>query len=64
MTPTMVEKPMLRAHRVQVVGRTAAVRARVYAVSPERRLKHPAVAAICDAGRAGTRPRAAGRRRR
>ncbi len=52
-TPTMVEKPMLRAHRVQVVGRTAAVRARVYAVSPERRLKHPAVAAICDAGRAG-----------
>jgi LysR family transcriptional activator of nhaA len=52
-TPTMVEKPMLRAHRVQVVGRTAAVRARVYAVSPERRLKHPAVAAICAAGRAG-----------
>ena len=51
-TPTMVEKPMLRAHRVQVVGRTAAVRARVYAVSPERRLKHPAVAAICEAGRA------------
>jgi LysR family transcriptional activator of nhaA len=52
-TPTMVEKPMLRAHHVRVVGRTAAVRARVYAVSPERRLKHPAVAAICEAGRAG-----------
>jgi LysR family transcriptional activator of nhaA len=52
-TPTMVEKPMLRAHRVQVVGRAAAVRARVYAVSPERRHRHPAVAAICDAGRAG-----------
>ena len=52
-TPTMVERPMLRAHRVHVVGRTAAVRARVYAVSPERRLKHPAVAAICEAGRSG-----------
>jgi LysR family transcriptional activator of nhaA len=47
-----VEKPMLRAHRLQVVGRTAAVRARVYAVSAERRIKHPAVAAICDTARA------------
>jgi LysR family transcriptional activator of nhaA len=51
-TPTMVEKPMLRAHRLQTVGRTEAVRARVYAVSAERRLKHPAVAAICDTARA------------
>jgi LysR family transcriptional activator of nhaA len=51
--PTMVEKPMLRAHRLQVVGRTAAVRARVYAVSAERRIKHPAVAVICDTARAG-----------
>jgi len=64
-TPTMVEKPMLRAHRLQVVGRTAAVRARVYAVSAERRLKHPAVAAICDTARAGLgvrRPVASGAR--
>ena len=52
-TPTMVEKPMLRAHRLRVVGRTAAVRARVYAVSAERRIKHPAVAAICDTARVG-----------
>jgi LysR family transcriptional activator of nhaA len=59
--PAMVEKPMLRAHRLQVVGRTAAVRARVYAVSAERRIKHPAVAAICDTARAdlGVRKRAA-----
>ncbi len=52
-TPTMVEKPMLRAHRLRTVGRTEAVRARVYAISAERRLKHPAVAAICDAARVG-----------
>jgi LysR family transcriptional regulator, transcriptional activator of nhaA len=52
-TPTMVEKPMLRAHRLRVVGRTAAVRARVYAISAERRIKNPAVAAICDTARVG-----------
>ena len=32
-----------------VVGRTEAVRARVYGVSAERRITNPAVAAICDA---------------
>jgi len=46
-TPTMVERPLLRAHRLRTVGRIEAVRARVYAVSAERRIKHPAVAAIC-----------------
>ena len=51
-TPTMVEKQLLRAHRLRTVGRTEAVRARVYAISAERRIKHPAVAAICNAARA------------
>jgi LysR family transcriptional activator of nhaA len=51
--PTMVEKAMLRAHRVRVVGRTEAVRARVYGVSAERRVEHPAVAAICDPVKSG-----------
>ena len=46
-TPTMVEKALLRAHHLRTVGRTEAVRARVYAVSAERRIKHPGVAAIC-----------------
>jgi LysR family transcriptional activator of nhaA len=48
-TPTMVERPLLRAHRLRTVGRTEAVRARVYGVSVERRIKNPAVAAICGA---------------
>jgi LysR family transcriptional activator of nhaA len=49
--PTMVEKPLLRRHRLRAVGRTEAVRASVYAVSVARRLKHPAVVAICEASR-------------
>ena len=52
-TPTMVEKPLLRAYGLRTVGRTEAVRARVYAVSAERRIKHPAVAAICETARTG-----------
>ncbi len=52
-TPTMVEKPLLRAYRLRTVGRTEAVRARVYGVSAERRIKNPGVAAICDAARTG-----------
>jgi LysR family transcriptional regulator, transcriptional activator of nhaA len=54
--PTMVEEALLRAHRLRTVGRTEAVRARVYAISPERRIKHPAVAAICQAERLGAAP--------
>ena len=42
---------LTRLHRVKVVGRTDAVRSRFYAISVERRLKHPAVVAICDTAR-------------
>jgi LysR family transcriptional activator of nhaA len=47
--PTMVEKALLKDRRLRVVGRSEAVRARVYGVSAERRIKNPAVAAICNA---------------
>jgi LysR family transcriptional activator of nhaA len=49
--PTAIEEEVLRSHRVAVVGRTAAVRERYYAISVERRLKHAAVAAITSAAR-------------
>lgn len=49
--PTAIEGEVLRSHRVVVVGRTAAVRERYYAISVERRLKHAAVAAITSAAR-------------
>lgn len=49
--PTAIEGEVLRSHRVVVVGRTAAVRERYYAISVERRLTHAAVAAITSAAR-------------
>jgi LysR family transcriptional regulator, transcriptional activator of nhaA len=49
--PTAVEKEVCRQHGVTVLGRTRDVRERFYAVSVERRLKHPAVVAISDAAR-------------
>jgi len=49
--PTVVEAEVCRQYQVQVVGRTDEVRERFYAVSVERRLKHPAVVAISDAAR-------------
>jgi len=36
---------------VRVVGRTTRVRERYYAISAERRLKHPAVVAVSEAAR-------------
>jgi LysR family transcriptional activator of nhaA len=48
---TVLEKQVMRMHPVKLVGRTDAVRARYYAISVERRLKHPAVVAICETAR-------------
>ena len=49
--PTVMEKEVCRQYKVRVVGRIDAVRERYYAISVERRLKHPAVVAICGAAR-------------
>jgi len=49
--PTAIEGEILRGRRVGVVGRTSVVRERYYAISAERRLTHPAVAAITSAAR-------------
>ena len=48
---TVLEKQVMRMHPVKLVGRTDAARARYYAISVERRLKHPAVVAICETAR-------------
>ncbi len=50
--PTVIEKEVCRQYKVRVAGRIDAVRERYYAISVERRLKHPAVIAICAAARA------------
>jgi LysR family transcriptional regulator, transcriptional activator of nhaA len=49
--PTVLERHLTRLHHVKVLGRTDAVRSRFYAISVERRLKHPAVVAICETAR-------------
>lgn len=49
--PTAIEDEVLRSRRVAIVGRTAVVRERYYAISAERRLKHAGVAAITSAAR-------------
>ena len=44
--PTAIEREICRQHDVRVIGRIDAVRERFYAISAERKLKHPAVVAI------------------
>jgi LysR family transcriptional regulator, transcriptional activator of nhaA len=45
------EKQIEQQGSLQRIGRTEEVRNRFYAISVERRLKHPAVLAICDTAR-------------
>jgi LysR family transcriptional activator of nhaA len=49
--PTAIEHEVRRQFEVGLVGRLPSVRERFYAISVERRLKNPAVRAICDAAR-------------
>lgn len=49
--PAAIEQDICRFYEVKVVGRTSAVRERYYAISAERRLKHPGVVAITSAAR-------------
>ena len=49
--PTAVEDDVRRMYDVAVVGRDDTIRERVYTISVEKRLKHPAVVAISEAAR-------------
>jgi LysR family transcriptional activator of nhaA len=49
--PAAIEQDICRFYGVKVVGRTSAVREHYYAISAERRLKHPGVVAITSAAR-------------
>lgn len=49
--PSAVEAEIREQYGVQVVGRIDAVRERFYAISVERKLKHPAVVAISETAR-------------
>jgi LysR family transcriptional activator of nhaA len=50
-TPTVIEAEVRRHYRVRVVGRAPAVQQQFFAISVERRIKHPAVVAISEAAR-------------
>ena len=49
--PTAIEKDVKRIYRASVIGRADTVVQEFYAISVERRLKHPAVVAISEAAR-------------
>ncbi|MBT0586513.1 transcriptional activator NhaR [Alteromonas oceanisediminis] len=49
--PTVIEQEVCDQFKVEVVGRTEDIKQRFYAISSERKVTHPAVAAICDKAR-------------
>lgn len=49
---TAIEEEICRMYRMAVVGRTDEIEERFYAISPERRLKHPSVLLITNTARA------------
>jgi LysR family transcriptional activator of nhaA len=49
--PEVVEEEIRRRYQVRLVGRLDGLRQRFYAISVERKIRHPAVAAICEAAR-------------
>jgi len=50
--PSVISAEVQRQYNVKVVGRLEGVTERYYAISLDRKLKHPAVVAISDAARA------------
>jgi LysR family transcriptional activator of nhaA len=50
-TPTAIEAEVCRQYSVKVVGRIPEVVERFYAISIEKRLKHPAVLKISESAR-------------
>ena len=54
--PTVIEEEICRMYRTDVVGRTNEVTERFYAISPERKLKHPLVVNITESARTDVFP--------
>ena len=49
--PDVIESEIRARYKVQLVGRVRALRQRFYAISGERKLRHPGVVAICEVAR-------------
>jgi LysR family transcriptional activator of nhaA len=50
-SPTAVENDVVEKYGVRVIGRTQDIKESFYAISAERRIKHPAVSAITETAR-------------
>lgn len=50
-SPSTLEEDVISKYGVVVVGRTDEITEHYYLISPERRIKHPAVTAITEAAR-------------
>ena len=46
--PSIIEKEILKQYRVKVLGRTKSIEERFYAITAERRIKHPVISRLCD----------------
>ena len=51
--PTAIENVIVRQYEVAIVGRIDEVREQVYAITADRKLSHPIVAAICQLAQRG-----------
>ncbi len=51
--PTVVQEQIKKEYGVQTLGELEGVRERFYAISPERKIKHPSVAHIVESAREG-----------
>lgn len=49
--PSAIEAEICRMYRMSVIGQTAEIKERFYAISPERRLSHPSIVLITDTAR-------------
>ena len=50
--PTAIEEYVMQQYDLQLVGRVDSIHERFYAISVERKIRHPAVLSICQAARA------------
>jgi len=50
-SPQSMEKDVLDKYGVEVIGRSEEIKESFYVISPERRIKNPAVTAITEAAR-------------
>jgi LysR family transcriptional activator of nhaA len=51
-TPSIIEEHVTRQYEVSTIGRTTAIKERFYAISPERKVKHPGVKMLVESAQA------------